>query len=272
MHLHKLGSRGEDGLIKSFLTVEWFKLACNVGVLLHSPGITHLASAAHGGTWESGPHKSHQSPLPMINSLLEGIVFLKTTSLPAQAPSNVCLEPEDWSEVLMLVWASLCRSSGATAIHCMSANLMFPPTTHQPSQSQWEQDRSSPNLSLRSSAPSVTNKRMMMGSPCDGNWELSQVCQGPVGGSGPAESCCAELPCQWDTACTTLPCHCPSREEAEELVLILLSNPFLPPCSCSVPSLRLWAIAPCSSWGWRQQGETCTLSMRGTSEAITEEK
>lgn len=89
---------------------------------------------------------------------------------------------------------------------------------------------------------------------CDGNWELSQVCQSPVGGSGPAESCCAELPCQWDTACTTLPCHCPSREEAEELVLILLSNPFLPPCSCSVPSLCLWAIAPCSSWGWRQQG------------------
>lgn len=129
MHLHKLGSRGEDGLIKSFLTVEWFKLACNVGVLLHTPGITHLASAAHGGTWESGPHKSHQSPLPMINSLLEGIVFSKTTSLPAQAPSNVCLEPEDCSEVLMLVWASLCRSSGATAIHCMSANLMFPHNT-----------------------------------------------------------------------------------------------------------------------------------------------
>lgn len=128
------------------------------------------------------------------------------------------------------------------------------PTTHQPSQSQWEQGRSSQDLSLRSSAPSVTNKRMMMGSPCDGNWELSQVCQSPVGGSGPAESCCAELPCQWDTACTTLPCHCPSREEAEELVLILLSNPFLPPCSCSVPSLHLWAIAPCSSWGWRQQG------------------
>lgn len=73
--------------------------------------------------------KSHQIPLFMINSLLDSIVFLKTTSLPAKAPSDVCLEPEDWSEGLMLVWASLRGSSGAIAIHCMSANLIFPHDT-----------------------------------------------------------------------------------------------------------------------------------------------
>lgn len=73
--------------------------------------------------------KSHQISLFMINSLLDSIVCLKTTSLPAQAPSDVCLEPKDWSEVLMLVWASLCGNSVATAIHCMSANLLFPHDT-----------------------------------------------------------------------------------------------------------------------------------------------
>lgn len=65
----------------------------------------------------------------MIISLFDSIAFLKTISLPAQAPLNVCLEPEDQSEVLMLLWASLCGSPGAIAIHCTSANLMFPHDT-----------------------------------------------------------------------------------------------------------------------------------------------
>lgn len=55
-------SSGEDGLIKSSLTVEWFKLACSAGVLLHTPGVTHLASAAHGATWEFGPHQKPSNP------------------------------------------------------------------------------------------------------------------------------------------------------------------------------------------------------------------
>lgn len=91
MHLHGLGSRGEDGLIKSSLTVEWFKLACNAGVSLHTPGITHLAVLPMVLPGNLPLTKSHQSPLLMINSLLDGIVLLKTTSLPAKAPSNVCL-------------------------------------------------------------------------------------------------------------------------------------------------------------------------------------
>lgn len=57
------------------------------------------------------------------------------------------------------------------------------------------------------------------------------------------QSCCAELPCWWGSACPPLPCHCPSKD-TEGLVLTLLSDPLLHPCSCSVPSLCLCAIAP----------------------------
>lgn len=56
------GSRGEDGLIKSRLTAERFKLVCNVGVLPPHPGIARLASTARGSAWEFCPGQEPPDP------------------------------------------------------------------------------------------------------------------------------------------------------------------------------------------------------------------
>lgn len=132
--------------------------------------------------------KSHQTPLPMINSLLDGIVFLKTTSLPAQAPSDVCqrtgLRSSCWSGLPYV--EALGPLPSCTA--CLPTSCS--PVTHQPSQSQQEQGRSSPDLSLRFSAPRVTDKSLMMGSPCDGKWGAEPDVPGIAGGGGPAELLC----------------------------------------------------------------------------------
>ena len=96
-----------------------------------------------------------------------------------------------------------------------------------------------------------------------------------MGGGGLAETCCAELPCRQDTACPALPWRCPSGEEAEGLVLAFLADPLLPPRSCGGPGLCLWAIAPTRPLLTGTEaavGKTCTLGMRGISEAITDEK
>lgn len=96
-----------------------------------------------------------------------------------------------------------------------------------------------------------------------------------MGGGGPAETCRTEPSHQRDTACPALPWHCPHGEEAEGLVLALLADPVVPLSSCSGPGLHLWAIAPTRPPLMGTEvatGKTCTLGLRGISEAITDEK
>lgn len=93
-----------------------------------------------------------------------------------------------------------------------------------------------------------------------------------MGGGGPAETCCTEPPRRRDTACPALPWPWPSGEEAKGLVLALPADPLLPPRSCGGPGLRLWAIAPTHPLLMGTEaaaGKTCTLGVRGISEAIT---
>lgn len=92
-----------------------------------------------------------------------------------------------------------------------------------------------------------------------------------MGGGGSAETCHAERPCRRDTACPALPWRSLSGEEAEGLVLTLPADPLLPPRSRGGPGLRLRGIAPTRLLE-AAMGKTCTLGMRGTSEATTDEK
>lgn len=71
-----LGSGGEDGLIKSYLREEWFKLVCNVGVLLHTLGLHILLVLPKVVPGNLALAKSQQTCLAMTVALLEVIAFV----------------------------------------------------------------------------------------------------------------------------------------------------------------------------------------------------